>query len=92
MAHAEVATHDPARYARQLVSHLGHRIAFTTAGTVSIARFGAGTGRIEVADGRLLLAAQAPDETSLDRVQDVLGRHLERFGQRHALTVNWVRP
>ena len=81
-AHAEVATHDPARYARQLLSHLGHRVMFTTARTVSIAQFGAGTGRIEVADGRLVLGAQAPDQPSLDRVQEVLGRHLERFGQR----------
>ena len=45
-AHAEVITHDPARYARQLVSHLGRRVTFTTTGTVSTARFGAGSGRV----------------------------------------------
>jgi hypothetical protein len=28
----------------------------------------------------------------LARVEDVLGRHLERFGQRNELVVSWVRP
>jgi hypothetical protein len=27
----------------------------------------------------------------LDRVMDVVGRHLERFGQRDELRVEWVR-
>jgi uncharacterized protein len=28
----------------------------------------------------------------LARVQDVLGRHLERFGQRNELAVTWTEP
>jgi uncharacterized protein len=27
---------------------------------------------------------------ALERVQDVLGRHLERFGQRNELVVTWA--
>jgi uncharacterized protein len=39
---------------------------------------------------RLLMRATAPDRESLAIVQDVLGRHLERFGQRNELTVTWA--
>jgi hypothetical protein len=31
----------------------------------------------------------APDAESLARIEDVLGRHLARFGQRQELTVTW---
>ena len=43
-----------------------------------------------VGEGVLTLLAQAPDQESLERVQHVLGSHLERFGQRTELTVAWT--
>ena len=87
---ADVPTGDPARYAKQLVAHLGRRVEFTTEGALSSARFGQGTGRVLVGEGVLTLLAEAPDAEALARVQDVLGRHLERFGQRNELVVTWV--
>ena len=89
-ARADVVTDAPARYAKQLVSHLGRRVEFTTEGERSTARFGAGTGSVVVGDGVLTLLAAGPDEETLARVQDVLGRHLERFGQRNELAVSWT--
>jgi hypothetical protein len=89
-ARADVVTDAPARYAKQLVSHLGHRVEFETVGDTSTARFGDGTGHVVVGDGVLTLLAEAPDAESLARVQDVLGRHLERFGQRNELAVSWT--
>ena len=89
-ARADVRTEAPERYAKQLVSHLGHRVEFTTEGTTSTATIGTGTGIVEVGDGVLTLRAEGPDAEALDRVQDVLGRHLERFGQREGLTVVWT--
>ena len=89
-ARADVVTDAPARYAKQLVSHLGHRVEFETDGDTSTARFGEGTGRVVVGDGVLTLHAEAPDAETLARVQDVLGRHLERFGQRNELAVAWT--
>ena len=87
---ADVPTTDPARYAKQLVSHLGRRVEWTTDGAISSARFGEGTGRVIVGEGVLTLLAEAPDGEGLARVQDVLARHLERFGQRNELAVTWV--
>ena len=37
----------------------------------------------------LELHASAPDADGLARVTDVVGRHLERFGQRNELHVDW---
>ena len=89
-ARADVPTEAPERYAKQLVSHLGRRVEWTTDGDTSTARIGDGTGRVVVGDGVLTLLADAPDGESLARVQDVLARHLERFGQRNELVVSWV--
>ena len=88
-ARADVSTDAPARYAKQLVAHLGRRVEWTTEGAVSTAAIAGGTGVVEVGDGVLTLRAQAPDAEALERVQDVLGRHLERFGQRNELVVTW---
>jgi hypothetical protein len=89
-ARADVPTDAPARYAKQLVSHLGRRVAWMTEGPVSTASIAGGTGIVEVGDGVLILRAEAPDTEGLERVQDVLGRHLERFGQRNELVVTWA--
>jgi hypothetical protein len=89
-ARADVPTESPQRYAKQLVSHLGRKVEFTIDGATSTATIGGGTGVIVVGDGVITLLAEAADGETLDRVQDVLGRHLERFGQRNELTVVWT--
>lgn len=89
-ARADVPTATPARYAKQLVSHLGRRTTWTTDGDTSTAELAGGTGRVVVGDGMLTLIASAPDRETLTQVQHVLGSHLERFGQRSELTVTWV--
>jgi len=89
-ARADVRTDAPERYAKQLVSHLGRRTEWTTRGGTSTAAIAGGTGVVEVGDGVLTLRAEASDAATLDTVKDVLGRHLERFGQRNELTVEWT--
>ena len=89
-ARADVPTDAPERYAKQLLSHLGRRVEWTTEGPVSTASIAGGTGTVEVGEGVLVLRAQAPDAEALERVKDVLGRHLERFGQRNELVVTWA--
>jgi hypothetical protein len=88
---AEVATATPARYAKQLVSHLGRKVSFSTDGATSTATIGAATGQIIVGDGVLTLTAAGNDPAAVAVVEDVLGRHLERFGARNELAVRWTR-
>src|SRR4051794_3377530 len=88
---ADVPTDAAARYAKQLLSHLGRRVTWTTAGDTSTAQIAGGTGRVVVGDGVLTLIAEAADTETLTRVRHVLGSHLERFAQRQGLQVSWVR-
>ncbi len=88
---ADVTTHSPARYAKQLVSHLGRKLDFTTDGPASTVRIGAGTGQVVVSDGVLTLHAAGPDEESIAVIEHVLGSHLQRFATREELTVSWTR-
>jgi caffeoyl-CoA O-methyltransferase len=89
-AHAEVATPNPDRFIRQLVSHLGHKATTELRSDQ--------TGVIDVHDGRctltsagevLVLEASADGAEGLAHIQDVVGRHLERFGSRAAVRVEW---
>ncbi len=88
---ADVVTDAPARYAKQLVSHLSRKVTFTTDGDTSTVRLGEATGQVVVGDGVLVLLASGPDREAVAQVEDVLGRHLERFGARDALAVTWTR-
>jgi hypothetical protein len=38
------------------------------------------------------MEAEAADEEALARVQDVLSRHLVKFGRRNELQVSWLPP
>ena len=89
---ADVPTDAPARYAKQLVSHLGRRVSFTEDTEVTCtAVIGDARGLSTVGDGVLGLRAEAPGEEGLTLVEHVLGSHLERFGARAGLTVTWHR-
>jgi hypothetical protein len=89
---ADVATDAPARYAKQLLSHLGRKVEFAEgpAGTWS-AQIAGSVARVTVGDGVLVLEAEGPDEESVARIEHALGDHLERFGQRKSLAVEWQR-
>jgi hypothetical protein len=39
--------------------------------------------------GRLTVRAEAADQESLRRIQDLLTSRLQKFGRREHLTVNW---
>src|SRR3954464_14449384 len=91
-SHADVPTDAPARYAKQLISHLGRRLPFTEdADGAWTTVVGNARGRIDVGDGLLTLDAEATDAESLARVEHALGSHLERFGSRAGLSVTWHR-
>jgi hypothetical protein len=90
---ARVVTDQPGRYVKQLVSHLGQKW--------STEMLDDRTGVIAGPSGRctlrpdgaaIVLAATAADAESLQRVRDVVTRHLERFGRREGLLVSWSEP
>ena len=91
---AVVATDAPERYSKQLLAHLGRKDTVETIRDESNGGrlvFAYGTGIVRPEDNQLVLEAAAPDADSLAHVEDVLARHLERFGARRELVVVWER-
>ena len=92
ISQAAVVTSAPGRYAKQLVSHLGRKVAFIDNGDGSwTSQIGDARASIAVGEDLLTLGAEAPDEAALTQVEHALGSHLERFGHRDHLVVIWHR-
>jgi uncharacterized protein len=89
---ADVATDRPGRYAKQLVAHLSRRSAGEWDEQQGSGWIDFTTARAELTsrdEGLHLVVRAAPEQ--LDRYEDVVGRHLVRFGTRDELVVRWVR-
>jgi uncharacterized protein len=93
MPHSEarVALESPARYLGQLCKHFAHKLPVTLEESQGSIAFPMGTCRLEAADGLLLLRAEAEDAEALERLQDVVARHLLRFAFRAPPAIEW-RP
>jgi catechol 2,3-dioxygenase len=90
-ARANVVTDRPSPYLLQLCKHFRHKLDVTfdeRAGTIP---FAFGRCELRAADGVLELEAIAATPAELERVEHVIGSHLERFGRRHELGVSWAR-
>lgn len=90
-SHAHVATTSPERYAKQLASHLGRRLEIVSGDDGTRVIFDGGECRVSSRPGSLTLAVTATDDPTLTRIEDVVGRHLVKFGARAELVVRWVR-
>lgn len=90
---AQVPAERPERYVKQLVSHLGRRrTARQDSATTGTIEWPDGACDLACVPGSLLLTATAEDADALARVQDVVARHLERFGAREGVQVSWSKP
>lgn len=91
---AHVPTDRGGRYAKQLASHLGRRLETSwdeSTGTGS-AQFAHGVCTLTATPDALVLEAVTTGDTSdLEQIENVVGRHLVRFGTRDELVVHWQR-
>ncbi|MEW9552820.1 DUF2218 domain-containing protein [Nonomuraea sp. NPDC050783] len=93
MSTAAVSTDRPARYGKQLVSHLSRRVTGEWAeesATGSLDFNGSGRAELSCAEGVLNLRIETSPDNQ-ERLEDVVGRHLVRFGARDELVVRWTR-
>jgi hypothetical protein len=98
---AFVVTERPSHYLRQLCEHFAHEkgrhgapeveVTFDEyEGFVDFAHVISGTCRLDARQqGALVLSARGTNQAALERVQGVLTDHVERFGRRDGLTVDW---
>ena len=91
---AIVATDRPARYIKQLGSHMGRKLGTAelpdgirlTFNRDGIFR---GYGDLRETEGALIMEVRAENDEQATRVADVLDRHLVRFGERDELVVTF---
>ena len=97
IATASVSTQRAARYGKQLVSHMGHKITGSwdeeaASGYLLFDREGPVLGRVDViaslSDLRLELRT-TPERA--EHLEHVAGIHLARFGARDSLAIAWER-
>jgi hypothetical protein len=98
---ARVATERPTLYLRQLCEHFLHErgrhgapgveVSFDEhEGFVNFAPVVSGSCRLDAREeGVLVLSASGTDRSALQRVQRILTEHMDRFGRRDGLTVEW---
>lgn len=86
---ATVITPTPERYGKQLAHHFARKITVDDIPNGHRAHFEAGQAEILFPGEGLLLVAHGPDLESLAIVQRIVGGHLERFGQRQGIRVEW---
>jgi len=86
---ATVATEKPVPYMRQLCKHFGHKIDAAFDETSGFINFDAGRCDLRAGDGELYLTVTAETEEKRERLRNVVGSHLERFGKRDELSVTW---
>ena len=94
---ATVPTERAARYGKQLVSHMAHKITGSWdeeagSGYLLFDREGPVLGRFDViaSASNLRLELRTEPERA-DRLEFIIGIHLARFGARDSLTISWER-
>lgn len=92
---ARIPTPRGERYAKQLCSHAAHmasRADWTPPEGLIEFPDDMGTCRVVTEPGHLILTVQASDTANLGRLQQIIGRNIERFAGREGLTVEWLQP
>jgi hypothetical protein len=99
---ARVATERPTLYLRQLCEHFADERQRHSAqefevkfddheGFIDFAPVVSGSCRLEARQGGVLVVeASGTDQAALGRVQRIVTKHVERFGGRDGLTVEWA--
>jgi len=90
---ARVSTKAPRRYLGQLCKHFGHRLPVQLEEWQGRIEFPAGVCELDAAadERALVMRVSASEEAALARLEEVVGRHLERFAFREETKVTWKR-
>lgn len=88
--HGLMPTDRPERYAKQLASHWAAKTTQATDGAATTLTFDNGSVAIlRPAASGLEIEVAVPDGGDVDRFGQVVAEHLQRFGQRDELAVEW---
>lgn len=89
---ATVGTDRPARYAKQLTSHMARKVQTSWDDVGSTGTVDFPTGHLDLqCEPNALRLELSGDAADLERWEQVVGVHLVRFGTRDELVVQWQR-
>ena len=88
---AVVATDRAERYGKQLVGHMSRKISGEWTGQSGYLDFN-GRGRVELSAGADSLKLElTSDDSETERLEEIVGVHLARFGSKDGMSVAWNR-
>jgi uncharacterized protein len=90
-ASAIVPTETAKRYSKQLAAHLGRKAEIRTEPDGERIVLTSGSCLLLSREEALELRAESDTPEGLERIKEVTGSHLERFGQRAGLVVRWLQ-
>ncbi len=90
-----VSIERPTRYGKQLAGHIGHRVQVDELDIGWALHIGDGMGHVLPHESEsnpfLELTAEAETEEMLERIKNVLGKHLLQFTTKlPSVTIDWV--
>ena len=89
---ARVPTANGAKYLQQLCKHWAHKLEGELSGDAGTVRFPDAVARMTANADALAVTVEAADEATVERIKDVVARHLDRFAFREApLPFAWSR-
>lgn len=90
---ADISTKSAARYLGQLCAHFSHKpeLEVVREEESGLIRFPSGECSLKATEGTLHLEVAGRDQFTLERLQDVIDKHLQRFAFREPPVIEW-RP
>src|ERR1700690_2186421 len=88
-AQAHIATAHASKYLQQLCKHFQHKLPASFDATAGAISFPAGEVRLAADAEALALSLESPGDDDLERLKDVVARHLKRFAFREELEITW---
>ena len=89
-AQASVTIPTPARYMARLCNHFAHRVTVHREPDNARVEFPHGLGTLQATADRLEIHLEANDAATLERLKEVVSRHLKQVASAEAFEVNWT--
>lgn len=88
-AQASVAIPTPARYMARLCNHFAHRVTVHRTPDSARVEFPNAIGTMQATADRLDIRIEANDDATLERLKEVVSRHLKQVASAETFEVIW---
>lgn len=88
---ASVAMPTPARYMARLCNHFTHRVTVHREADRGRIEFPNGVCSLQATAERLEMRIEADDTATLERLEQVVARHLKQVASAETFEVTWIR-